>query len=82
MKKMWKKNFRDMLGILIIFASIILGIWLSIAVMLVGGIQQAIVGFQTANTAMATWGIIRALFFELGFLPTWIGFFLGIMISD
>lgn len=75
-------KIRDLLSIIIMIGSVILGLWLSLGVLLAGGIEQAIIGFQTGDAGMAAWGIVRALFFEMGFLVTWIGFMIGVFVGD
>lgn len=75
-------KIRDLLGLIIGIASVIFSLWLVIGVMLVGGISQAITGFQIGDTGMAAWGIARALLCELGFIPMWIGIMLGVIVSD
>lgn len=75
-------KIRDLLSIIIMLISIAFGLWLAIGVMLVGGIMQAITGFQIGDVAMAAWGIARALLCELGFVPMWIGIMIGVFVSD
>lgn len=75
-------KIRNILSIIIMIGSVILGVWLSLGVLLVGGIQQLVVGCQTGNASMIAWGIVRALFFEMGFIPTWIGIMLGVFVGD
>lgn len=76
------KKIRKILAAMIFIASLIFSFWLAIGVMLVGGIQQAIVGFQIADAGMAAWGIVRALLFEMGFLPFWIGYIVSLFLMD
>ena len=59
------------LGVFVILVAIALGIWLVLWVMLYGGIMQAITNWGTDNYAVV-WGIIRAVFFELGVLPAYL----------
>lgn len=77
-----KMSFRDLLGIIIMFASIVFSFWLAIGVMLVGGIVQVVEGIQIGNGAMIGWGVARAILFELGFIPAWIGMIIGVFVSD
>ena len=63
------------LGVIVIAAAVILGAWLSIWIMLYGGIMQAIENFGVDNSAVV-WGIIRAVFFSLGAIP---GYVLGLI---
>lgn len=69
-----KAKMKMALRIAIMLIGIITSIWLSFWVLLVGGIEQAIIGFQTANAGMAALGIVRALICELGFLPLWFAY--------
>lgn len=68
----------SLIGLLLILGTLGLSIWLSIWVMLVGGITAAITGFLAGDVAMGVWGIVRAIFFEWGFLPFGIGTILGL----
>ena len=79
-----KLKIKSWIGFLIIIISLIFSLWLSIGVMLIGGINSAIAGFETGNVSQGVWGIVRAFFFEVGFGPFWIGYMLGyaIMIND
>lgn len=60
------------LAIIILIIGLIFGIWLSCYVMLFGGIMQAYYGFNNGDPALGTCGIMRALFFEAGMIPTYI----------
>jgi len=62
---------KTIIGLLLVIAAIALGFWLSICVMLYGGIMSAITNWGVNNSAVV-WGIIRAVFFELGFIPAYI----------
>ena len=68
-----KKRIRNTLLVIVFILSTIISCWLGIGVMLVGGIQQAIEGFRIMDDWMAAWGIVRAIFFEIGLLPFWLG---------
>ena len=70
---------RTIIGIVVALASICFGVWLSIWVMLVGGITQAI-DCWGVDTSATVWGIVRAVFFEMGFLVSYIGVFIGVLI--
>lgn len=70
-------KIRNLIGNLIIIASIILGIWLTVWVMLAGGIVQIVNGVQTGLGSDIAWGIIKVIFCEIGIIPTWIGCFIG-----
>lgn len=57
-------NVKKLGGILIVLAGVLLGIWLGIVVMLVGGIIQGVHGV-TAHPVNGTdigWGVVRVLF--------------------
>lgn len=79
-----KLKIKSWIGFLIIIISLIFSLWLSIGVMLIGGINSAIAGFEIGNVSQGVWGIVRAFFFEVGFCPFWIGYVLGymVMIND
>lgn len=65
-----------------IVASIVFGIWLCVWVMLYGGIMQAIENWGINNSAVV-WGIIKAIFFEVGLIPAYIGVIIGLkVLSD
>ena len=74
---MKKMKIRNMIGNLIIAVSIVLGIWLSVWVMLAGGIMQIVDGVQTGVGSDIAWGIIRVIFCEIGSIPMWIGCLIG-----
>jgi len=73
-----QKTLACVVGCVMIVAAVALGIWLALFVMLYGGIMQAITNWGVSNSAVV-WGIIRAVFFELGAIPAWLvalcGFF-------
>lgn len=75
-------KIREIIGALIMIASVILGIWLSVWVMLAGGIIQIVNGVQTGIGSDIAWGIIRILFSEIGSIPMIIGWVIGIVIRD
>ena len=75
-------KIRNVLSIIIMIGSIVLGLWLSLGVLLAGGIQQLVVGCQPGDAGMIAWGIVRALFFEFGFLPFWVGYIAAICLMD
>ncbi len=56
-----EKKMRKVIGTLIIIASILLGLYLGIYVMLVGGIQQIIGAINPIVESELTWGIIKVL---------------------
>jgi len=60
-----------LLGLLFIVIGIVLGIYLSVVCMLYGGIMRAVENWGV-NNSVVVWGIIRAIFFEVGFVPTYI----------
>lgn len=69
--------FKVVGGVVIILASIALGIWLSLFVMLYGGIMSAIENWGIDNSAVV-WGIIRAVFCEVGIIPAYIFAAIGV----
>ncbi len=69
--------FKTVVGIILILAGIALGIWLCLVVMLYGGIMQAVEIWGISNSAVV-WGIIKAVFFEIGLIPTYIGVAIGV----
>lgn len=74
-------KIRNLIGNLIIIASIILGIWLTIWVMLAGGIMQIVDGVQAGIGSDIAWGIVKIIFCEIGMVPMWIGCFIGGLIK-
>lgn len=77
-----KQKIKIILALLILIVTTIIGFWLAIKVLLVGGIMQTMMGLQFADANMAAWGIIRALLFEMGFFPIWIGIFIAGLLTD
>lgn len=67
---------KTIIGLALILIGICLGLWLSIYIMLYGGIMQAISNWGMDNSKVV-WGIIRAVFFEAGFIPGWLLIALG-----
>ena len=67
-----KQKIKNILAILIVIAGIIGSCWLSFNVLLVGGVEQMMTGFNTMNVSMSVWGFLRAIFFEMGFILFWI----------
>lgn len=78
---MKKMKIRNLIGNLIILASVILGIWLSIWVMFAGGIMQVVDGVQTGVGSDIAWGIVRIVFSEVGAIPMWLGWIIGELIK-
>ena len=62
---------KNVIGLLLIVIAVALGFWLSIYVMLYGGIMQAVENWGVNNSAVV-WGIIRAVFFQIGVVPAYI----------
>jgi len=56
-------------GTLLILIAIALGLYLTIDVMLYRGIMQAINNWGI-NSSKVVWGIIRAILFEMGVIPS------------
>jgi len=63
MNKLWY-----VFGLLFLFGGVVLMGWLSVYVMLYGGIMAAISNWGVENS-LVVWGIIRAFLFELGLIP-------------
>ena len=74
--KMFETIFNLTLKTVMILGGLALAFYLAIYVMLAGGIIQAIDGW--GDTSAVTWGIIKAIFFELGLIPGAILVWLGI----
>lgn len=62
------------IGVLLLVAAVALGCWLSLRVMLYGGLMAAVENLGVNNSAV--WGVIRAVFFGLGAIP---GYILGLI---
>lgn len=77
-----KRKIKNILATIVMIVAIIVSFWLAINILLVGGVMQAIVGFQTMDAGMAAWGIVRALLFEMGFIPFWLGMFVAVWLTD
>lgn len=76
------KKIKRMVAAALIILSLIFSFWLAIGVMLVGGIEQVVIGAQINDGGMIAWGIVRALFFEVGFLPFWVGYIAAFCLMD
>lgn len=74
-------KIRNVIGNLVILASVIFGIWLTIWVMLAGGIMQVVNGAQNGIASDIAWGLIKAIFCEVGMIPMWIGWVVGELIK-
>lgn len=81
MKSQIGKKIIGWFGVALIIIGFIFSCWLSFGVMLVGGINDAIIAFQDGNTSAAVWNIIRAIFFEMGFTPFWITWVVGLHLT-
>ena len=67
--------YRKTLSVVLMVTAVMVGIILPFRIMLYGGIMQAIENWGTDNPAVV-WGIIKAVFFEVGVIPAYlIGFF-------
>ena len=75
-------KIRNLLGNLVILGSLLLGLWLTIVVLFVGGIVQIINGIDPVNAGAIAWGIVKILFCEIGMIPTFLGWFFGLMIKE
>lgn len=74
-------KIKNLIGNILIIGGIILGLWLTIWVMLAGGIMQIVDGVQTGVGSDIAWGIIRILFSECGMIPTYILWMAGELIK-
>lgn len=63
-------------GLLLIIIGIVLGMWLGVVVMLYGGIMQVVTNWNV-DTSLVVWGIIRAIFFEIGLYIGWFVVLIG-----
>lgn len=77
-----KKKIKNALAIIIFVLGIIVSCWLTFSVMLVGGIEQTILGLQMGNVDIAVWGLLRALFCEVGFVVFWIGLLVAASLTE
>lgn len=75
-------KIRDLIGNLIIVGSLLLGLWLTIVVLFVGGIVQIINGIDPVNAGAIAWGIVKILFCEIGMIPTFIGWMIGLFVKE
>ena len=62
------------IGYLIVIASLIFSIWLTIGVLFVGGIVQVVEAIDPINAMNIAIGILKIAFCEIGFLPCVITF--------
>lgn len=67
---------RNIIGIVVIVIGIALAVYGGLVLMLYGGIMQALNAWGVDNAVVA-WGIIRAIFTSLGFLPGYIVILIG-----
>lgn len=65
------------IGVALVVVAIVIAFWLPLRVMLYGGIMQAVNSWGTDNAAVV-WGIIRAVFFEFGFVLPYLIVRLGV----
>ena len=64
-------------AVIMVLGGLALAAWLSIYVMLYGGIMAAIDNWGS-DTGATVWGIIRAVLFECGLIPGYILIAIGI----
>ncbi len=67
---------KTLIGFALILGAIVLGFYLCIVVMLYRGIMQAVENWGI-NNSLVVWGIIRAVFFEIGAIPSYIMIVIG-----
>ena len=79
-----KFNLKTILGILIIISSILLGLWVGVWVLFVGGIMNIIEVIRGhAGALMILWGLIKmALASIVGWIVVYVGFALRTVIID
>lgn len=77
MKNQTKDTIKSILFIIIMLIGFIFSCWLSIGVMLIGGISTIASGAVGGALAIA---ICEIIFFEMGFMPFWVCYILGILI--
>ncbi len=68
---------KKIIGILIAIAGIILGIYVGIWLMLVGGIIQIVNSINPINGLGIALGILRIIFCEVGGFIAWLGIAIG-----
>ena len=77
MKNQTKDTIKSILFIIIMLIGFIFSCWLSIGVMLIGGISAIASGAVGGALAAA---ICKIIFFEMGFMPFWVCYILGFLI--
>ena len=77
MNKSKSDTIKSILFLVMILIGFIFSCWLSIGVMLIGGITTVANGAVGWDLA---WAIVKIIFFEMGFTPFWISYILGICI--
>lgn len=73
---------RIVLGILIAIAGIILGLYIGIYVLFVGGIMQIVNNIEPLHAKEIVIGILKLVFCELGALPAYFGIVIGALIAQ
>lgn len=68
---------KKIIGILIAIVGIALGIYVSVWLMLAGGITQIVNSINPVNGLGIAFGIIRIVFCEIGGLIAWLGIAIG-----
>lgn len=68
---------KKIIGILIAIVGIALGIYVSVWLMLAGGITQIVNSINPVNGLGIAFGIIRIVFCEIGGLIAWLGIVIG-----
>ena len=67
------------IGSLLIWGGVVLGLYLVIGYMFIGGILQIVNASSTGDIAV---GILKIIFCELGMIPAYILIVLGVAISE
>lgn len=74
---------RKILGVLVIIGGIVVGVYVDIWLLLVGGIKEIVAGVTATpmNGDQIAWGIVRAVVFDgLGLILAWVCIVVGIML--
>ena len=71
-------QMKKIIGVLLIIAGVLGGLYLGLYIMLFGGICQIIDGLNPLEAKDIALGIIRVLFCEVGAIPAWLGIITGV----
>ncbi len=70
------------LGFLIILAGVAFGIYFGIYFMLFCGIMQIVENINPLNAKEIAIGVLRVMFFEIGFIPVSLGSTIGLYLME